>query len=93
MDGSKTRPYAFFIRFLHQLQSLHYAESVLLIHDYETKLFELNAFLDQGMRPNHELSISLRNMPPDGALAILLERAGQDNNAVAGFSRIWRAEK
>jgi hypothetical protein len=49
---------------------------MLLVDDYEAEIFELDAFLDEGVRSYYELSIALRNVAADGTFTVLFERAG-----------------
>ena len=45
------------------------------------------------MSSDDELRIALRDVTADVALAVLFERAGEQDDAVSGGSRIRRAEK
>ena len=67
---------------LHQLETLHHSESVLLVHDHKAKFGEVDFLLDQRMGSDNQLGVSLRNMPTGFAFAIIFQRSGQENNAV-----------
>ncbi len=58
---------------------------MLLINNDQPRLRELNFFFQQSMSADHELRISLRDVAADFALAVSLQRAGQQNDAVAGI--------
>ena len=47
------------IFFLHQLESLEHAESVLLVYDYQAEFRKFDFLLDQGMCSDYQLGISL----------------------------------
>ena len=72
-------------RLLHQLQPLHHAEPVLLVHDHQPQVAELDLLFDQGVRPDHQLRVALRDVPPDVALAPRLHRPGQQHDAIPGL--------
>jgi hypothetical protein len=67
---------------LHQLETLQHSETMLLINDHQPELFEFNLLLDQGVRANHQLRISLCNMPSDFALAVFFKRTCQKNDSI-----------
>ena len=79
---ARVRPTSFF---LHQLQPLHYAEAVLLVHDNQAEVFEFHAILNQRVRSDHKLRVALRNVTPHVALSVQLERAGEQHDAVTGL--------
>ena len=56
---------------------------MLLVHDHHAQFVELDFLLDQGVRPNHELGIALRDVTAGLALAIVFHGAGQENDAIA----------
>ena len=58
---------------------------MLLVHDHEAELGKFNFLFQQGMRADHELRISLRDVTPDFAFAISLQRARQQDDAVSGI--------
>src|SRR6266567_7461646 len=61
------------ISLLHQLKSLHHAEPVLFVHDYQAQLRELDSLLDQGMGSDDQLRIPLCDMPAYLALAVVFK--------------------
>ena len=67
---------------LHQLEALQHAEAVLLIYYHQPELFEFNFLFDQRVGADHQLGISLSNVPADLAFAIFFERTGQKNNSI-----------
>src|SRR5439155_7058171 len=67
---------------LHQLETLHHSESVLLVHDHKAKFGEVDFLLDQRMGSDNQLGVSLRDMPTGFAFAIIFKRSGEQNNAV-----------
>src|SRR5437016_3797711 len=58
---------------LHQLEALQHAEPVLLINYHQPKVSEIYFLLNQSMRANNQLCISLRNVTPGLALAIVFQ--------------------
>ena len=75
-----------FRRFFHQLEALQHAEAMLLIYDDQSQFGELYFFFDQGMRPDHKLHVPASNVAAGIALALFIERTGEQNNAVSrGF--------
>ncbi len=58
---------------------------MLLIHDHQPQLGKLDFLLQQRMRPNYQLCVSLRDMPPHLPLAVRLQRSRQQHNAVPGI--------
>ena len=82
-----------YVRFLHQLQALHHAEAVLFVHDDQAEIFEFDAVLNQRVRSDDELRVSLRDVAADVAFAVLFERAGQQHDAVSGsFENLARGK-
>ena len=61
-----------FVGLLHQLQALHHAEAVLLVHDDQAELGELDLLFDQSVGADDQLGVALRDVAADLALAILL---------------------
>src|SRR5579863_4806373 len=70
-------------RFSHQLKTLQHAEAMLLVYDDQAEVGEFHFFLEQRMRADHELRVTLRDVSPHFTLAVRFERAGEENNAVA----------
>ena len=58
---------------------------MLLVDDDQARLRELNFLLQQSMRADHELRVSLRDVAADFALAVGFQRAGQQDDAVSGI--------
>ena len=56
---------------------------MLLVNDDQPRLRELDFLFQQSMRADDELRISLRDMAADFALAVALQRAGQQDDAVS----------
>src|SRR5262249_46816977 len=65
------------LTFFHEPEALHHAETVLLVHDDQAKVVELNLFLDQRVRADHQIYIALGDMSAGAAFAFVVERAGQ----------------
>src|SRR5258708_28349361 len=57
---------------------------MLLVDDDEAGLREFHFLFEQGMRADDELRVSLRDVAANLALAVGFQRAGQQNNSVAG---------
>ncbi len=82
--GREPRHHTSIVRLLHQLQSLHYAEAVLLVYHHQAQIFEFDSILNQGVGADHQLRVALRYVAAHFALAVLLEGAGQEHDAVSG---------
>src|SRR6202040_323848 len=65
-----------FLGLLHQLQPLHYAEAMLLVHHHQAEIFEFHVILNQSVRSYDQLRIALRDVAAHVAFSVLLERAG-----------------
>jgi len=66
---------------------------MLLVHDDQAELLKFDAILNQRVRSDDELRIPLRDVAPHVAFAVLVERAGQQNDAVAGsFENLARGK-
>ena len=63
---------------------MHHPEAMLLVDDYQAELGEFDALLEQSMGTDHQVGISLRDMTADVALAIRLEGAAQQDDAITG---------
>src|SRR5579864_6634247 len=57
---------------------------MLLVDDYQPQIAELNFLLEESMRPNDQLGVSLRDVPADFALAVGFERSCQQHDAISG---------
>ncbi len=60
---------------------------MLLVHNDEAGLGKFNFLFQQGMGANDKLRISLRDVPPDFAFAITVQRARKQDDSV---SRIFQ---
>src|ERR1700689_326894 len=58
---------------------------MLLVNDHQPRLRELDFLFEQSMRADHKLRVSLRDVPADFALAVSLQRAGEQNDSVSGI--------
>ena len=56
---------------------------MLLVDHYQAQILEFDAVLNQSMRSDNELRTTLRNVPTYVALAIVLQRSGQEHDAVS----------
>lgn len=72
-------------RFFHQLEALQNAETVLLVNDDQAWFRELNFLFQQSMGADDKLRAPLRDVAADFALAVRLQRAGQQDDAIAGI--------
>ena len=57
---------------------------MLLVDDDQAKFGELDAFFQQGVGADDQVGVALRDVPADFALAILFERASEQDDAVSG---------
>ena len=84
------------VRLLHQLEALQNAEAVLLVDDDEAEPIELDFFFDQGVGADDQLRLAAVDEAAIGALAVFVERAGEQNDAVAAggaLEQLARGEK
>src|SRR4029077_16231963 len=58
---------------------------MLLVHDHQARLRKLYFLFQQSVSADDELRVSLRNVAADFPLAVGLQRAGQQNDAVSGI--------
>ncbi len=56
---------------------------MLFVHDHQPDFRELHRLFQQCMGADNQMSVALSDMPPDFALAVLLERPGQQDNPIA----------
>ena len=68
---------------LHQPESLQHAEAVLLVDDNEAEAIEFDFFFDQRVGADDELRLAAIDEAAVGALSVFVERAGEQNDAVA----------
>src|ERR1019366_5011392 len=73
-----------FVRLLHQAEALQHAKAMLLVHDDQPQLVELDCLLDERMGADHQLRVALRDVMARLLLAAGLLRPGEQHNAVAG---------
>src|SRR5580704_18667276 len=72
-----------FAGFLHQLQALQNAETVLLVDDDQTGFRELDFLLQQRMSTDDKLRASLSDVAANFALAVGLERTGEQHDSIS----------
>ena len=70
--------------FLHQLEALHHAETVLLVHHHQAQPVELDLLFNQRVRADDQLRLAAIDLSAGAALAVLGERAGQQRNRGSG---------
>jgi hypothetical protein len=71
------------VRLLHQLEALQYAEAVLLVDHHQAQLVELDFLFNQGVRSDDQLRLAAIDEAARLALAVFVERAGEQNDAIA----------
>ena len=81
---------------LHQPEALQHAEAVLLVDDDEAETVELDFLFNQRMGADDQLRLAAIDEAAVGALAVFVERAGEQHDAIAArgaLKQLARGEK
>ena len=65
------------VGFLHQLEALHHAETVLLVDHHQAQAVELYLLFDECVGADDQLRLAAVDHAAGAALAVLVQRAGQ----------------